>query len=157
MGHGTTPAQKRLNPQALKRLTLAGLVNKTGLTTVTNTTIGNWIAAGCPTNADGTLNTIYVLAWLAAERRKKPAKPAASAIEKLRQAQAERVEFELERRRGEYVLKSDVIEQARQVGQRIRRRMEMIEKRHGRQVGNDLREMVDDLCRELGLGARDEE
>lgn len=148
---------KTLNFQALKRLHLATLITKTGLTSVTNTTLGNWIAAGCPTNADGTLNTIYVLAWLAAERRKKPAPPAASAIEKLRQAQAERVEFELERRRGEYVLKADVIEQARQVGQRIRRRMEMIEKRHGRQVGNDLREMVDDLCRELGLGARDEE
>jgi len=155
MASGATQA-KTLNPQALKRLHLATLITKTGLTSVTNTTIGNWIAAGCPTNADGTLSMIYVLAWLAAERRKKPEKPAASAIEGLRKAQAARAEFELQRRRGDYVLKSDVIEQNRQVGRRIRRRMEMIEKRHGRQVGNDLRAMVDDLCRELKLGKSDE-
>ena len=44
---------KHSDVQALTRLELVSLISKTGLVTLSNATVGNWIAAGCPRNADG--------------------------------------------------------------------------------------------------------
>ncbi|MGO8702190.1 MAG: hypothetical protein ACLQVA_00115 [Candidatus Brocadiia bacterium] len=65
----------RLNPLALRRLDLAGVLSRTGIVKLTPNAIGHWLAAGLPRNSDRTFNLIQVCAWLAAERAKRPQAP----------------------------------------------------------------------------------
>lgn len=134
--------KRTLNPQALRRLELVSLLTKTGAVTLSNATVGNWLAAGMPRNPNGTLSLVQVCAWLAAERRKKPVPPAASAIEDLRKRQTEVVEFELKRRRGEYFERAEVVAQFEEAAARMKAVLEAVERNHGPSVGATIRDAL---------------
>jgi len=56
-----------LNPQALRLKDLAQILSAAGPRPVTVEMLQADIAAGAPTNADGTLNLVYYVAWLVKE------------------------------------------------------------------------------------------
>jgi len=60
--HGST-----LNPQALRLDALARILSAAGPKVVTVDMLQADIDAGAPTNADGTLNLVYYVAWLLKE------------------------------------------------------------------------------------------
>lgn len=60
--HGST-----LNPQALRLDVLARILSAAGPKVVTVDMLQADIDAGAPTNADGTLNLVYYVAWLLKE------------------------------------------------------------------------------------------
>jgi len=131
-----------MNPLALKRLELAGLIAATHLTTLTSATIGNWVAAGCPRNPDGTFSLVNVCAWLAAERRRKElgpgdpmlAGPDSPALEEYRRWRAKNEELEYRRKSGELVALEDVKRQWLELGQRMRGQLEAIGNAYGAEV-----------------------
>ena len=142
MKHSDVPAKKAMNPQALKRLELVSLISKTGLVTLSNATVGNWIAAGCPRNADGSLSLLMLFAWREAQHRKKVEKPASSAIEGLRKKQTELADFKLKKSQGEYYERPEVIALFEEAGARMRAVLEAVERNHGPSVGQTIREAI---------------
>jgi hypothetical protein len=61
----STPAG--LNPNALSLADAARLLTRTGGPTVTAAMLQADVAAGAPTNADGTINLVHYAAWLLKE------------------------------------------------------------------------------------------
>lgn len=57
------PASGGLNPNALTVEQAAKLLTKVGAATVTEEMIREDIAAGAPTNPDGTINVVHYAAW----------------------------------------------------------------------------------------------
>jgi len=55
------------NPLALSVADAARLLNRVGGKSITEATLRADIAAGAPTNADGTINLVHYCAWLAKE------------------------------------------------------------------------------------------
>ena len=154
--------------RSLSRLDLVELVNATGLTTLSNATVGNWIAAGLPRTGNRRLDPAAVIAWLAKERRKPlvtdedalMAGPSTPALERYRTARAKLSELELEVKRQALVPRVQMESAFREAGRRLRAGFEVIEKRHGRPVGDALRRLLDEVDREvmgaLGGGETDE-
>ena len=60
----TRPA---LNPKALSLVDAAKVLSKAGGRGVTEEMLQSHVAAGAPTNADGTLNLVHYAAWLVRE------------------------------------------------------------------------------------------
>ena len=58
----------RLNPTALSVEQAAQVLSAVGRTAITAEMLHQDIAAGAPTNADGTLNLVFYAAWLVKER-----------------------------------------------------------------------------------------
>jgi len=63
--HGVQDARSRLDPAALVVADLAALLTKAGGIRVDVAWIEADLAAGAPTNADGTVNLMHYTAWLA--------------------------------------------------------------------------------------------
>ncbi len=57
----------RLDPAALPLADAARVLSRLGATPVTEAMLQADIAAGAPTNADGTLNLVHFAAWLVKE------------------------------------------------------------------------------------------
>lgn len=57
----------QLNPQALRLADLVRVLSASGGRPVTEDMVQSDIAAGAPTNADGTINLINYAAWLVGE------------------------------------------------------------------------------------------
>jgi len=67
MAGNSSVRQAAVNPQALPVEDLVRLLVGAGARRVTVSEIREQIAAGAPTNADGTVNLIHYAAWLARE------------------------------------------------------------------------------------------
>ena len=65
--HGEETAVAGLNPSALALADAARLLSKVGGQAVTAEMLQADIAAGAPTNANGTLNLVHYTAWLVRE------------------------------------------------------------------------------------------
>ena len=128
--------KKGLNPQALKRLELVSLLTRAG-TPLSNATVGNWIAAGCPRNLNGTLSLVRVCAWLAAERRKKETSPAPKPS-----PADELARFKLLKLRGQYFTRTEVVAQFEDAATRIKAVLEAVERNHGASVGATIRDAI---------------
>lgn len=77
---GKTPAaaeRTALNPAALSPRELAELLTRSGTQPVTPALLAEDVAAGAPTNADGTFHLVHYTAWLA---REPPAAPVMSRV-----------------------------------------------------------------------------
>ena len=61
------PHNTAMDPQALPLVDAAKLLTRVGGTAVTEAMLRDDIAAGAPTNADGTLNLVHYAAWLVQE------------------------------------------------------------------------------------------
>ena len=57
----------KLNPQSLSPQQLARVLVAAGAASITAASIEADVAAGAPTNADGTLNLVHYAAWLIKE------------------------------------------------------------------------------------------
>lgn len=139
------------------RLKLVGLIAGTGIVSMTNATAGNWVAAGCPRNANGTFNLVQVCAWLAAERRKKELKeddellrgPDSPNLEAYRGWRAKNEELEFRRKSGETVSVEDVKREWAIYGSRLRTGLESIGKAHGPVVANDIASVVNEVFNDI--------
>lgn len=60
-------SRKPINPSALAVADAARLLAKVGGPSITEAMLQNDVAAGAPTNADGTINLVYYAAWLVKE------------------------------------------------------------------------------------------
>ena len=56
-----------MNPLALALADAARLLAKVGGSAITEATLQDDVAAGAPTNADGTINLVHYAAWLVKE------------------------------------------------------------------------------------------
>ena len=65
--NSTAPNSTALNPTALTVADVAKMLSAAGRQRVTPEQIGADVAAGAPTNADGTINLVFYAAWLAKE------------------------------------------------------------------------------------------
>ena len=63
----TDNSPKTMNPTALPVAAAAHLLTKAGGRLVTEAVLQDDVAAGAPTNADGTLNLVHYAAWLLKE------------------------------------------------------------------------------------------
>jgi hypothetical protein len=63
----STPTRSGLNPNALSVADAARLLARAGGWPITTEMVQADIAAGAPTNGDGTLNLVHYAAWLAKE------------------------------------------------------------------------------------------
>jgi hypothetical protein len=59
--------QSPLNPQALPLESVAGILSRLSNSLVTLEMLRSDIAAGAPTNGDGTINLVHYAAWLLKE------------------------------------------------------------------------------------------
>ncbi len=158
------------DPHRLSRLALCAVVRATGVTTLSNATVGNWLASGCPRNDDGTVDAYAVLAWLAAERRKPPA-PSSTDLppdgpnsdsltikDRYYLARTERARLDTERARIEFdaarkhlIDRREVVEQCREAGAMLSKQLETIGKRFGGEVAEAIHQAVDSLHRSLKI------
>lgn len=79
-----SPRSPRLNPTALTLADAARLLTQTGETgapIVTAKMLQEFVDAGAPTNADGTINLSHLTAWLVRETSKRGDQPAQAATE----------------------------------------------------------------------------
>ena len=77
-GPGPGPAHSaRMDPRALALADAARLLTRLGGRAVTEAMLREDVTAGCPTNADGTLNLVSYAAWLMAARRARGDRPEA--------------------------------------------------------------------------------
>jgi hypothetical protein len=60
-------SRKPINPAALALADAARLLAKVGGPSITESMLREDIAAGAPTNADGTMNLVHYAAWLVKE------------------------------------------------------------------------------------------
>lgn len=58
---------KSMNPAALTPADAARLLARVGAPSITEAMLRNDLAAGMPTNADGTVNLVHYAAWLVRE------------------------------------------------------------------------------------------
>ncbi len=63
------PERGPINPLALPMADAAQLLSKAGARQIQVEQIAADVAAGAPTNADGTINLVMYAAWLTSERR----------------------------------------------------------------------------------------
>jgi len=147
------PAGEALNPRALSRLALVSLITATRITSLTSATVGNWLAAGCPRNADGSFDIVSIAAWLAGERRNRATTTAktSKALERFRDARAKLTELQLKIRTGEIVESRLVTDQCREIGLGLRNALASIERRHGRKIGDEIRSALDNAFRKLDI------
>jgi len=147
------PAQQTLNPRALSRLDLVAVITATRVTSLSSATIGNWVASGCPRNADGSFDIVTIAAWLAAERRNRATSTAkeSKALERFREARAKLSELELKIRTGELVQSHVVEDQCREIGLTLRNAFASIERRHGRAIGDEIRSALDTAFRKMQI------
>ncbi|RLS53449.1 MAG: hypothetical protein DWH91_14405 [Planctomycetota bacterium] len=61
------PDERRINPQRLTLAELARALSNAGSRLITPEQIEADLAAGAPRNADGTVNILFYIAWLARE------------------------------------------------------------------------------------------
>jgi hypothetical protein len=61
------PSRKPINPTALTPADAARLLAKVGGPSITEAILRDDLAAGAPTNADGTINLVHYCAWLVRE------------------------------------------------------------------------------------------
>ena len=61
------PQNPAMNPRALALADAAKLLTRVGGTAVSEAMLRDDIAAGAPTNADGTMNLVHYAAWLVQE------------------------------------------------------------------------------------------
>ncbi len=61
------PTKPTMNPLALSPANAAKLLTRVGAAPVSEASLRDDIAAGAPTNADGTLNLVHYAAWLVKE------------------------------------------------------------------------------------------
>jgi hypothetical protein len=61
------PTTDKLSPQAMPASTLAQILSKLGSAPITEAMIRDDLACGAPQNADGTINVVHYVAWLARE------------------------------------------------------------------------------------------
>ena len=59
--------RKPVNPAAMPLADAARLLAKVGGPSITESMLRDDVAAGAPTNADGTINLVYYCAWLVRE------------------------------------------------------------------------------------------
>ena len=142
-----------LNPRALSRLDLVALITATRVTSLSSATVGNWLAAGCPRNADGSFDIVSIAAWLAGERRNRATASAktSKALERYRDARAKLTELQLKIRTGEIVESRLVTDQCREIGLGLRNALASIERRHGRKIGDEIRSALDNAFRKLHI------
>jgi len=147
------PTPPVLNPRALSRLDLVSLITATRVTSLSSATIGNWVAAGCPRNADGSFDIVIIAAWLAAERRNRATSTAkeSKALERMRGYRADLLELQLKIRTGELVESHVVEDQCREIGLTLRNAFASIERRHGRAVGDEIRSALDTAFRKMQI------
>ena len=58
------PSPKSMNPAALAPADAARLLARVGASSITEAMLRDDVAAGAPTNADGTINLVHYAAWL---------------------------------------------------------------------------------------------
>ena len=61
------PTRAPINPSALALADVAQLLTKVGGLAITEAMLRDDLAAGAPTNADGTINLVHYAAWLVKE------------------------------------------------------------------------------------------
>ena len=61
------PSRKPMNPTALALADAARLLARVGSPSITEAMLRDDVAAGAPTNADGTINLVHYAAWLVRE------------------------------------------------------------------------------------------
>jgi hypothetical protein len=61
------PSSARMNPTALTLADAAHLLARVGFPAITEDMLRADVAAGAPTNADGTINLVHYAAWLVKE------------------------------------------------------------------------------------------
>lgn len=61
------PSRKPMNPTALTLADAARLLARVGSPSITEAMLRDDVAAGAPTNADGTVNLVHYAAWLVKE------------------------------------------------------------------------------------------
>ncbi|HYD00075.1 MAG TPA: hypothetical protein VEB22_02515 [Phycisphaerales bacterium] len=68
------PAQPPRNPAALSPADVARLLSLASRREVTEAMVGDDLAAGAPTNPDGTVNLMHYAAWLVRQQAEDPAR-----------------------------------------------------------------------------------
>ena len=149
-------APETLNPQRLTRLQLIALITSTGLTSLSSATVGNWIAAGCPRNPNGTFSLVTLTAWLVAQRRElKRDSDSDRALALYRETRTELAKLDLAVKSGELLDRRAIVDQWRVAGAKLRSAFEHVERRFGRDVGDAIRDALAEAEADLDLEARD--
>lgn len=133
---------------------------------VTVQAIDSWIRTGCPAPKDSghrVFDLKQVIAWRRArdEANARPRTPdgedplmlagSSPALERYRMAKAKMAEFDLQQKRGHLVEKHAITTQFRAAAATLRAAFETLERRHGREVGDSLRDVLDDVIRNLKI------
>ena len=129
---------------------------------VTVQAIDGWVRTGCPNTREGH-HRVFDLAKVIQWRRQRDAEINAAtgstdplltggnspALETYRHWKAKQAEQDFLRRAGELLERAEVVNQFRATAARLRAQLETVERQHGRQVGDNIREAVKIAFEEL--------
>lgn len=133
---------------------------------VTVQAVSNWQRTGCPYSKDDDGRLHFDLPAVIAWRRERDvensggspsdvllegAGVSSDALERLRHLRADKVQLELEQERGELVERDVVIEQFREASRVLRTHLEGVQRRFGDEVGDAIRDAIDQAVAELDL------